>query len=274
MERTISGSGHARVKCALFAVFFTLASVSFSANAGGGSVMGNGGSLETTQLLNHAELVSQVGEATSTTANTLLSAQSTMQMLRKLPSGVIGDALSGLPVDKVKALADAYVVFSRASADYKAASDVLYKAYQDSERLGISPSELLRLKANAAATLGGEYQKMYEDEQSKLDRLSKTADDVQKQAEVVKSIDSNVGGIQFLASQNVKVQAALSDISHSVAKANVIALEENTRKQKEEEIRNKNEIKMIDSYNANHDKSVNAAKNIDATVIPLPGSKK
>lgn len=185
-----------------------------------------GGASEVTQLMNNIELVSQVGEATQTTANTLMTAQSTMQQLRQLPSSVLNESMSGLPVDKVRAMADAYVVMNRSTAVYKDAEDVLRKAAYDADQLGVTPSELLRLKADAAYKHGGVYQQTYEQEQEKLRRLAETSKEVQKQADTVKSIDSNVGGIQFLASQNVQVQASLADISGSIATANANAARE------------------------------------------------
>lgn len=192
------------------------------AHAGGGAT---GGATEMTQMLNNTELVAQVGEAVQTTSNTLMTAQSTMQMLRQLPASVINEQMGGLPIAKVQAMADAYRVMSQATGVYKDAENVLRKATADSQRLGITPSELLRLKADAAYKHGGVYQQTYEQEQAKLARLTETSKEVQKQAETVKSIDANVKGIQFLATQNVQVQATLAEISGSVASANANAAE-------------------------------------------------
>lgn len=208
------------MKNLIFASFFFLA---FTAPAHAGAAAG--GASEWTQVLNHTELVAQVGEAVNTTSNTLMTAQSTMQMLRQLPDSVVNEAMGGLPVEKVQAMADAYKVMSQATGVYKDAEDVLRKAQADGQRLGVSPQELLRLKADAAYKHGGVYQQTYEQEQAKLARLAKTSKDVQRQAEIVKGIDSNVGGIQTLASQNLKMQASMADISDSIARATSIAAE-------------------------------------------------
>lgn len=222
-----------------------LASLTMPAHAGGGGM--TGGATEMTQLANNAELIAQVGEAVQTTANTLMTAQSTMQMLRQLPQSVIDEAMSGLPVDKVQAMADAYVVMNDAVGVYREAEDVLRKAQADAERLNISPSELLRHKANAAAMHGGIYLQTYEAEQDKLARLARTSAEVQKQANTVKTIDSNVGGLQFLASQNVQVQASLADISSSIATANANAAREAALKQAELERVQKREAELMDA---------------------------
>lgn len=190
------------------------------AHAGGGMT---GGATEWTQIMNNMELVSQVGEAVNTTSNTLMTAQSTIQMLRQLPESVVNEAMGGLPVEKVQAMADAYRVMSQATGVYRDAENVLRQAQSDGQRLNVSPQQLLRMKAEAAYKYGGVYQTTYEQEQAKLKRLAETSKDVQRQAEIVKGIDSNVGGIQTLASQNLKMQATLTDISSSIATANANA---------------------------------------------------
>jgi DNA repair ATPase RecN len=70
------------------------------------------------------------------------------------------------------------------------------------------------------------YSKVHEEEQEKIRRASQASKDVQRQAETVKSIDSNVKGLQTLASQNLSLQAVLGDISTSISRANQIAAEE------------------------------------------------
>ena len=205
------------------------------------------GATEFTQIANNIELVAQVGEATQTTANTLMTAQSTMQMLRQLPPSVVDGAMSGLPVDKVRAMADAYKVMSQATSVYKDAENVLRKAHYDAERLGITPSELLRYKAEAAARHGGIYLETYEAEQEKLRRLAQTSKEVQKQAETVKSIDANVAGIQFLATQNVHVQTTLASMADSSGRANANAAREAKLREDERERTAKREAEMLDA---------------------------
>lgn len=226
--------------------FFAAAfSLPLSAVAGGGGI--TGGATEITQLANKVELIAQVGQAVQTTSNTLMTAHSTMQMLRQLPAAVIDEAMAGLPVDKVQAMADAYVVMNDAVRVYQDAEYVLRKAHNDAQRLGISPSELLQHKANAAALHGGIYLQTYEAEQAKLARLARTSAEVQKQANTVKTIDSNVGGIQFLASQNVQVQATLAELSGSVATATANAAREAKRREDELERVQRREAELMEA---------------------------
>lgn len=214
------------------ALAMMLSAASISAYAGGGMT---GGATEVTQIMNHVELISQVGEAVQTTSNTLMSAQATMQQLRQLAPSTIAQ-MTGVPIDKVQKLAEAYTVMNQAVGVYKDAEGVLRQAANDSQKLGIKPSELLKYKAEAAYKYGGVYKQTYDQEQAKLARLSAVSSDVQQQAQQVASIDANVKGIQFLAGQNVKMQASLVDISDSIATANANAARE-AAEQKEKEAR-------------------------------------
>jgi len=193
------------------------------AKAGGGGL--TGGATEITQLMNNAELVMQVSESMQTTINTLQTAHSTMQMLRALPQHLVSQ-ISGVPLEQVKQMAQAYEVMKDAQASYKDAADVLKKAATDSARLGITPSELLAYKADAAYRHGGVYKTSYEQEQEKIRRASQASKDVQKQADTIQGIDSNVKGLQMLATQNLSLQTSLGNISTSISKANALAFEE------------------------------------------------
>lgn len=266
MERKVSGSGVVRLISGLAGGLATMV-FAFSVPAHASGVVA--GATEITQIMNNAELIAQVGEATQTTANTLMTAQSTMQMLRQLPASVIDKAMGGLPVEKVQAMADAYVVMSQATSVYKEAEEVLRKAALDAEQLGITPSELLRHKANAAAQHGGVYRSAYEEEQRKLALLAKTSAEVQKQANTVKSIDSNVGGIQFLASQNVQVQASLGQINESIARANELAFIEAAKDKDKEAAKNRQAALADEEFRANQEKANKAREAITTDrIIP------
>lgn len=248
MEVQVSGSRAIGLIGLALAAF----AVSVPAHAGGGMT---GGATEWTQIMNNTELVSQVGEAVNTTSNTLMTAQSTMQMLRQLPESVVNESMGGLPVEKVQAMADAYKVMSQATGVYRDAENVLRQAQADGQRLNVSPQQLLRMKAEAAYKYGGVYQTTYEQELAKLKRLAETSKDVQRQAEIVRGIDSNVGGIQTLASQNLKMQATLTDISSSIATANAnAALAAKQAQEKEGDAKNQKAIEL-DELRRNQEKA-------------------
>lgn len=199
---------------------FAAATLSVPAFAGGAIT---GGATEWTQLANHAELVSSVGQQIQTVANTLQTAQQTMRMLQALPATVIGQLTGGLPIAKVQALATAYQTFSRASDAYQQAAQVLRQAQAEGQGLGLSPADYLKYRATLAQTAGGQYQQQYEDEIGKLQRLAQMSGDVQHQVAAVQGINSQVGGLQTIASQNLQVETLLGGISSSISQANAIA---------------------------------------------------
>lgn len=209
-----------------------------NASAGGPT----GGALEPTQMMNNIQLIAQVSEAVDTTANTLLTAQQTMQMLKNLPDTIRSELLSGLPVDKVQALAQSYQTFAAASSTYKDAQKVLEDAYRDMQALKMKPAEYLDFRIKAAKTLGGVYQDQYETEVAKLNRLKDTSLDIQKQAMAIHGINSQVSGLQAIATQNVQMQTFLGDISSSIAQANANAAMEKEKKEKEFAEYQKNEL--------------------------------
>lgn len=187
----------------------------------GGSVAG---ATEPTQLMNNIQLVAQVKESMETTTNTLMTVKHTMDALRQLPESLLGEALGGLGLEIVQALADAYTVMSQATGVYRDAESVLRQAHHDAATLNISPSELLRHRANLAYREGGVYRQTYDQEVGKINLLTQTSAEVQKQAEIVMATDSTVGGIQGLAAQNVAMQSTMAMISHSIATANKDAM--------------------------------------------------
>ncbi|OZA30489.1 MAG: hypothetical protein B7X93_03080 [Hydrogenophilales bacterium 17-61-9] len=193
-----------------------------------------------------------------------MSAQATMQQLRQLAPSTIAQ-MSGVPIDQVQKLANAYTVMSRSVGVYKDASDVLRKAADDSQRLGITPSELLRYKADAAYKHGGVYKQTYEQEQAKLAALEAVSKDVQQQAEQVKSIDANVKGIQFLAGQNVKMQASLVQLNDSIQTANANAAMESEKAKNEAGDRAKRAAEADEQYRASLKKSNDARNAIDTS---------
>lgn len=234
------------VRKTVLAAAAALALAAPAAHAGGAT----GGATEMTQMMNNTQLIAQVGEAVETTSNTLMTAQTTMQQLRQLGPETIMK-LTGLPVEHVRAMADAFVVMDNAVGVYRDAENVLRQAERDATTLNVSPSDLLRLRAQVAYKYGGVYKTSYDADKAKLEALAKTAPQVSEQAEKISSIDANVKGLQFVANQNVQIQSYMHQLVESVATANMnAAAEAETRKAVEsrladeaaalEEVRRKN----------------------------------
>lgn len=209
-----------------------------------------GGASEWTQIANNIQLIQQTAEFVENTSNNLMSAQNTLQMLKSLPDTVVNEITTGLPLDKVQALADAYKTFSRARDVYSDAQRVLDDARREAELLQLGPAEYLRARATAAQALGGSYRQQYESEIDKLDRLARTARDVTQQAQTIKGINSGVGGLQTLASQNIQIQTLLADVSSSIAQANAAAAQQAERDAQREQRGAEAEAKLLDARDA------------------------
>lgn len=209
---------------------------------------------EWTQLTNKVQLISQVGESVRTTANTLQTAQATMQQLRQLGPETVRQ-MTGLPIDQVKKLADAYQVMSSASSAYSDAADVLKKVQSDSQRLNITPTQLFQMKADVANAYGGVYKQQFDQEQAKLKRLADVSNDVQSQSTQIGGINSSVGGIQVLANQNLKMQVMLTTLNESIATANSLAAQVAQQAQQAQAQGNIDAARTADAYQ----KAVNPA---------------
>jgi DNA-binding transcriptional MerR regulator len=258
MERTVSNVSVALLLC-------TAVSGAFA-----GSVAGTGGATEVTQLLNNGELINQTSQQIATVSNTLSTANATLQQLKQLDPSVIAK-MTGLPLDQIQKLGDAYKVMSSAVGVYNQAANVLKQAQQDAAALKVTPSALLQMKANVAAAYGGMYQQQYSQEQDKLTQLAQTAKDVQDSAASISGIDAGVKGVQFLANQNLKVQSLLVQLNDSVATANSNAarakVEQKTLEQQKAIVdaanaENANNIAATDAENI---KKINAAPLLNPT---------
>lgn len=222
---------------------------------------------EWTQLANNFELVAQVGQAVNTTANTLQTAQATIQQLQQLGPDTIKQ-MTGLPIDQVQKMADAYNVMSKASSAYTDAANVLKKVKDDSQRLNITPTQLFQMKADVAAAYGGVYKQQYDQEQAKLARLADVSNDVQTQAAQIAGINSGVGGIQVLANQNLKMQGMLTNLNESIATANSNAAKAAMDAQKAQ-----GEKAISDGYTAEADAANRLKQKMEIDSLMKMGSK-
>ena len=240
--------------------------LSSSVYAGGGGM--SGGATEGTQLLNHAELISQTGQAVQTASNTLATAEATMQQIRQLDPGTIS-ALVGVPIGTVKTMATAYGVFSKASSVYTDAAAVLQKAQSDAAMLKVSPSTLLNMKAQTAYAYGGQYKASYDAEQAKLAALSSTSADVQRAADSLGGIDSTVKGVQTLSAQNIQMQTQLNSINQSISQANALAYQQAIEAKNAEGAAADAQVAAAAQYNSN---AADARKMIDSIDTSNAGS--
>lgn len=203
--------------------------------AGGGM---SGGAMESTQLMNNAELVAQVGESMQQTSNTLRTAFATMQQLRQLPPDMLEKVAGGvlkemdLSVADLKTMSNAYETFNKASSAYRDAAGVMRTAGSDLqrfERVGMSiPVDKYLSMYIEKALRGGDAAAARMDAQIQtLQRAAGMSKAVQDSAAAVSKIDSSTAGLQMLAQQNLKTQQILIESLTAVAQAGAAVAQQN-----------------------------------------------
>ncbi len=181
-----------------------------------------GAATEATQMMNNAELISTAKGALETARNSLETAYNTYQDLKQFAPGELTE-MTGIPMEDLKTMAEAYEVFTEAESLY---SHTIYKMNEVrsmSDQLGMPPSQILQIMAEEARARGGVYQRNYDKEVAKMEKARNISEAVSKSAQKVRKIDSTVGGVQFLASQNSQTQSILLSISDSISTANAMA---------------------------------------------------
>jgi hypothetical protein len=211
-------SGHRAVCVGIFAASF----IGFAqlANAGGGGV--TGGSTEFTQLANKAELIASYAKHVETALNTLETAMATVENLRQLPVSVVAK-LSGAELSKLQTMASMYNRLSSIHQRTMNLANSMSRLKNMSVDMNISPRLMLQAKADAAATYGDIYREQFQEETNNLTQLQKDINDFNNNQEFSK-ISSTVGGLGYLANQNVAMYNMLGNLNAAVTRANAIAL--------------------------------------------------
>lgn len=228
---------------------------------GGGSVMGNGGSTEITQVANNAQLAKTVAQnaqkiavqiTTATTAmNTYVTA---LQNLQHLPAVAIAKLLKPYK-DQIS---DYSKLYKAVSGVYKS-SKSLYDAYEERKRemvlLKKSPREYLESEAEYWKYNQGEKAKRLEEDLKTLGLFqdkAKELDEVQKT--IPSTVTGNLSGLQMLnqqvaalRSENAAMTAAIvqqkmlmQEQAQQTAQKNQASAEQKSLVVKEQEDRAKN----------------------------------
>lgn len=202
------------------------------ANAGGGGAM-TGGATEFTQLANKAELIGSYAKHVETALNTLETAMATVENLRQLPVSVVAK-LSGAELSKLRTMASMYNRLSNIHQRTMNLAGSVSRVQNISGSMNISPRLVLQAKADAAAAYGDMYQEQYQSEVDNLTQLQKDIDDFNNNQEF-NQISSTVGGLGYLANQNVAMYNMLGQLNGSVMRANTLAASAHNYERRREE---------------------------------------
>lgn len=217
MERTLSRRAARRLIRGTAVALALVAPATMVAHAG--SVAGNGGATEITQLLNHAELVTSAIDQLNTVHNTLQGALYLEQSLKQLDPSTIAQ-MTGFPVQELQQLAGLNDQVTSAMQAYQQFQQGVQGFQQGSQYMNMTPEQYLNFTAQAAQQYGGIYQQQYQNSQAIAQNLQQQLQQLNTSAAAIPGITSQVAGMQGVMTQNTQTQALLIGIQQQLNQAN------------------------------------------------------
>lgn len=200
----------------------SLAMFALPAYAGGGAT---GGATEITQLMNHAELISNVVNTANSVQNTLRSAMYLYQSLQNLDPNTIA-RMAGFPAQDIQTMANLYGQVSTLQSTAQQAAQVLNNFQTGAQYMNMDPQQYLLLRAQAAQQYGGVYAASFNSEANAITALQRQAQLVNSTISQIPANDSIVGSLSTLAAQNAQTQSITISMAQSIHQANQLAYAE------------------------------------------------
>ncbi len=189
----------------LFLLFFYTA-LSFA--SGSGSVMGNGGASEITQLANNAQLAKtvaqnaqQIAVEITTATNTVNTYMTALQNLQHLPAAAIAKLLAPYK-NEIKAYGQLYQAVNGIYTTSITLKNTVEQRYREMVTLNKSPKEYLASEMAYAQSQGAGAGKRLENDMRTLQNFetkAKELDEVQKN--IPGSVTGNIQGLEMLNQQ-------------------------------------------------------------------------
>ena len=189
---------------------------------GGGGV---GGATEVTQMLNHAELITNAQNAITTATNTLRQVQQLDQQLQNLPAGAVALILGNASPD-LKAALGLYQQMNATQTAYQQLQQRLGTNMQAMTTANLTPSQFFTARAQLAQQKGGIYQAQISADQQAMQNAQEQAQALDRMISANSQISSEVGGLQAVANSNVQVIGAIQGMQNTLLAANAAAAQE------------------------------------------------
>lgn len=207
--------------------------------AGGGTVMGNGGATEITQMLNNGQLTVSVAKQAAMVAEqvraniTALQQYITMiQNLKNLPQALLS-ATIGPYMQQINDLRSIYNSVTSLKSAAEGARNMLSGRIGEMQALNMSPSQYLRAESALATQKGGIYMQQLNDDIAKLDNLQQRAQQLRTLSDQIPSVSGNVEGLQLLNQQSTMLVGEMMDMKAAVLQQNAIANQERAQKEQD-----------------------------------------
>lgn len=234
-----------------------LLAISAMAHAGGGgTVMGNGGATEITQVLNNAELLkqvslqsAQVAESVRQTITQAAQYATMIQNLKQLPVAAIGMVLAPYK-DQLRDLKVIYDSVRSLQRSSEAAGQVLNGTLQSAASLKMTPKQYVEWLKNESQNRQSFYAKKLDQELKVLDDMPRRYEALQSAQKAIPGIDAQVSGLQQL---NVMTGMAVGELMDMRTAIQATKAEETSRRGMEEAARQKGVDLMDAEYRARMD---------------------
>ncbi|MCL4470135.1 MAG: hypothetical protein M1547_03135 [Gammaproteobacteria bacterium] len=187
--------------------------------SGGGSVMGNGGASEMTQLMNNTELVASVGHQSDMVAN-----QIQQYILQQVQTKIAQQNMVGLPFDKIVANLGPYrnmvqpylnalnvTTLLRDSA--VRASSLMSGEVSAMTRLGMDPKTYMQNMIQISKERGGTLKQSLDNTTSAMQDVQKRGEALAQMHDQIPGIDSNIKGMQTLATSNMQMVGEMQNMN-------------------------------------------------------------
>ncbi len=194
-----------------------------------GSVAGNGGSTEITQILNNGLLVAGVSKQAAQVANQIRQItveiehkMLMVQNLKKLPAAAVAIALGPLQKDLA-----VYTDLYRSVADIKLASqqaaEMLKRRSSEAAYLKLSPADYLAQEVALARTRGGNYAREFDRDVARLENYNKKSIALADATRNATNASGTVEGLAALATQNAIAGSVMMDLAQVVTEQKAAA---------------------------------------------------
>ena len=233
-----------RLAAAIATTSATIALLSALPAGAGGSVLGTGGALEVTQLLNHAELVQQVAQQAQMISNQISQYATMIQNLHRLPDEWVGQVT--LPYRQVLG---SLLQIKAAVDDVRNTSlhmeDVFSRRLSAMKQLDMTPQEYLEAELHLAQEWGGAYQDSLKSDLDSLQRAADKAQSLKTLSESIPAISGNVEGLQNLATHATMMAGELIELRTSMQRQNALLMQEKRAQQQAAELQTQRNMRAI-----------------------------
>lgn len=211
-------------------------------HGGGGTVMGNGGATEITQLLNNAELAASTAKQASMVSEQVKSNFTQYQQystmvtnLKSLPQEILEQA--NIPyLDQIMAMREVYNAVKDVKEAAEDTRDLFNRRIGEMKSLNMKPSEYLKAEIALATRKGGIYERQLRADLKAIDNLRQRSEQLQRLSKT--KIAGNVEGLQLLNQQTSMLTGEMMDLKASILQQNAIATQDRIDGEREKSVAN------------------------------------